>query len=205
MSSTTLRRLTHHLPKPNRTHTSLLHTSSTRLNRVAPPHPISHLRPIIYDDATPSTSSSSSSPVPRLLPHPYSLSEFQDASKRGPVDLELQYKLQRQQLDAFHQDFWLDNNIRYFAAKETVLSNLPAPPPSEEPASPASTHAAALARENALSEFNTHWYNQEKDRVDAYTSEWRSRNWALIKLAAKVQWQKWGLKVSSVMSSSPAS
>lgn len=95
MSSALLRRCPRQIQR--------LHTSAVRSDRVAPPHPISHIRPIIYDDAP------AASP-PTLLRHPYSLHEFQDASDR-PVNLELQFRLQRQQLDAFHQNFWLDVSI----------------------------------------------------------------------------------------------
>ncbi|TEB36358.1 hypothetical protein FA13DRAFT_1613136, partial [Coprinellus micaceus] len=157
-------------------HVQRLHTSAVRSDRVAPPHPISHMRPIIYDDAPAAAS------PPALLRHPYSLSEFQDATDR-PVNLELQFKLQRQQLDAFHHNFWLDNNVRYYAAKETILTSLP------ESATP-------LDRENAISEFNTNWYNQEKERVDIYTAEWRKRNAALLRLGAKVEVQKLTFRVS---------
>ncbi|RXW20888.1 hypothetical protein EST38_g4969 [Candolleomyces aberdarensis] len=139
------------------------------------------MRPIIYDDAP------APSP-PTLLRHPYSLTEFQDAQSR-PVDLEIQFKLQRQQLDNFHQDFWLDNNIRYYAAKETALSNLP-------------ETATDLDKENALSEFNTLWYIQEKERTDQYTDEWRKRNFQLIRLGAQVEFQKLAFRLSKFFQSS---
>lgn len=58
------------------------------------------MRPVIYDEAVPLS-------PPALLRHPYSLSEFVTSSQlRG--ELELQFKLERQQLDTFHQHFWLD-------------------------------------------------------------------------------------------------
>ncbi|TFK29977.1 hypothetical protein FA15DRAFT_608959 [Coprinopsis marcescibilis] len=157
-----------------------LHVSTRRSARVAPPHPISHIRPIIYDDGP------RPSP-PTLLRHPYSLSEFRDSSR--PADLELQFKLQRQQLDTFHQDFWLDTNVRYFAAKDNILSNLP-------------ESATSLEREEALSEFNRHWYNQEKERTDSYTTEWRSRNFALLRLSAQVGLQKLTSRISRLFQSS---
>ena len=156
------------------------------------------MRPIIYDDAPPPS-------PPTLLRHPYSLTEFQDAQSR-PVDLEFQFKLQRQQLDNFHQDFWLDvrsrflhdvlpltpfpqNNIRYYAAKETALSNL-------------SETATDLDKENALSEFNTLWYIQEKERTDLYTDEWRKRNFQLIRLGVQVEFQRLAFRVSKFFQSS---
>ncbi|KAG6900856.1 hypothetical protein C0993_009974 [Termitomyces sp. T159_Od127] len=158
------------------------HSSSRMHNLVAPPDPVSHMRPIIYSDAPPP-------PAPSYLRHPYSLDEF-SPQERGE-DLALQFKLQRQQLDDFHQHFWFDvrgslllmkpskssrmqSNTRFEAAKEAVLAGLP-------PAAP------PLAKERALSEFYTHWYMQEAERTDAYTREWRARNSALIKLSARVQ------------------
>jgi hypothetical protein len=77
----------------------------------------------------------------------------------------------------------VQNNVRYYAAKETILASLP------ESATP-------LDRENAISEFNTNWYNQEKERVDIYTAEWRKRNAALLRLGAKVEVQKLTFRVS---------
>lgn len=71
-----------------------LFCSSARVsNLVGPSHPVSNLRPVIYDDALPAPS-----PKPG---HPYSLSEF-----RGVRDY--QWKLQRQQLDTFNHVFWAE-------------------------------------------------------------------------------------------------
>jgi len=80
-----------------------LHTTPRRSDRVAPPHPISHIRPIIYKDSVPAS-------PPTLLRHPYSLAEFHpnEGSANPSVELELQFKMLRQQLDSFHQAFWLD-------------------------------------------------------------------------------------------------
>lgn len=71
---------------------------------VAPPHPVSHFRPIIYGDA-------SSQPPPTYLRHPYSLSEFTTGTGSTLGDHELQFLLQRQQLDTFHHSFWLDVGV----------------------------------------------------------------------------------------------
>ena len=51
---------------------------------------------MLYDDPVPVTS--------ERLRHPYSLNEFRDNSDT----LEYQWKLQRQQLDAFNDSFWRD-------------------------------------------------------------------------------------------------
>lgn len=82
-----------------------LHASTCRAHLVAPPDPISNMRPIIYDDSPDSVGAS----PPTLLRHPYSLSEFTNTSGNDrAANLELQFYLQRQQLDAFNHNFWLD-------------------------------------------------------------------------------------------------
>jgi len=78
-----------------------MHTTAVRLDQIAPPHPVSHMRPIVYADSA------------RLAPegkhrHPYSLSEFQKAEGAAPGDYEMQYQLLRGQLDKLHHEFWLD-------------------------------------------------------------------------------------------------
>ena len=66
------------------------------------------MRPVIYDDGPPSS-------PPVLMRHPYSLSEFVTGSQNHIGELELQFKLQRQQLDSFHHNFWLDVRPAAFA------------------------------------------------------------------------------------------
>lgn len=85
-----------------------LYASTPRHDLVGPPHPISHIRPILYDDP----------PIryPLRLRHPYSLSEFKSASIDEFSEFELQYKLLRQQLDTLHQTFWLDVSMTVNAA-----------------------------------------------------------------------------------------
>ncbi|TFK42540.1 hypothetical protein BDQ12DRAFT_676386 [Crucibulum laeve] len=155
-----------------------LYASARRCDRVAPPDPISHMRPIIYDDAP------SPSP-PALLRHPYSLSEF-SSTKNKVGDHELQYKFLRQQLDAFHQNFWLNSNIRFEAAKAAILDSLP---PS----------ATSIDKENALSEFYKQWVMQEKNRTDAYTTEWRKQNFSLIMLSTRVKYHRFISHISSIL------
>ncbi|KAG6874187.1 hypothetical protein C0995_003733 [Termitomyces sp. Mi166 len=153
-----------------------IHSSSRACNLVAPPDPVSHMRPIIYSDAPPP-------PAPSFLPHPYSLNEFSTVSKERGEDLALQFKLQRQQLDDFHQNFWFDSNTRFEAAKQAALAGLP---PTASP----------LDKERTLSEFYTQWYLQEAHCTDAYTKEWRRRNFGLIKLSARVQIQQFANAVT---------
>ncbi|KAF8238612.1 hypothetical protein L208DRAFT_1241065 [Tricholoma matsutake] len=166
---------------PTRSCLRLLHTSSRICSHLtAPPDPISHMRPVIYDDVPPPSSSS-------LLHHPYSLSEFMTGSQDQRGQLELQFKLERQQLDAFHQNFWLDTNARFEAAKEAVLASLP-------------SSFTVIDKEKALSEFHKQWCMQEAPRTDDYTKEWRKRNLSLILLGVRVEYQKLAIRISDLVS-----
>ncbi|KAF8077906.1 hypothetical protein FPV67DRAFT_1404380 [Lyophyllum atratum] len=158
----------------------LIHASSRANNLVAPPDPVSHMRPIIYSDAPPPA-------PPSLIRHPYSLTEFSTGSKKQREESALQFKLQRQQLDDFHQHFWFDSNTRFESAKRAVLAGLP----------PAAT---VLDKEKTLSEFYKQWYLQEATRTDEYTREWRRRNIVLIKLGARIELQKFATCLSDFFS-----
>ncbi|KAJ7109427.1 hypothetical protein C8R44DRAFT_635680 [Mycena epipterygia] len=151
-----------------------LHASRPVCDRVGPPHPMSNMRPIIYDDdAPPST--------PRAY-HPYSLHEF-DPEPTSPY--KLQWKLQRQQLDEFHHTFWLESNSRFERGKQQALSRLP-------------STASALDKERALSEFYQHWVVQEDRRTGEYTKEWRERNMSSLLLAARVAYHKFTARFSDI-------
>ncbi|KAF8964673.1 hypothetical protein BDZ97DRAFT_1659928 [Flammula alnicola] len=154
-----------------------LHVSAARRDMVAPPDPVSHMRPIIYDDPPPQ------GPAPYLR-HPYSLSEFKSGDGAAPGDYEFQFRLLRQQLDALNQNFWLDSNTRFYAARQSVLSSLP-------------ETATDRDKEEALSAFFRQWVMQEKDWTDSYTTEWRRRNLQLITLSARVEFQRLKTRLSS--------
>ncbi|KAL1757974.1 hypothetical protein FB107DRAFT_208157 [Schizophyllum commune] len=145
-----------------------LYTTPCRANKIGPPHPISNLRPVIYSDAPPST---------QRAMHPYSLHEFDEDPTRLRTNYDLQWKFARQDLDSFNHNFWLDSNLRFEAARQQILAALPADAPT-------------LDKEDALSEFYRHWVLQEGERLDAYTDEWRARNWDVIKLEWRVKWQR---------------
>ena len=76
----------------------LLHSSVPTANHVGPPDPVSNIRPVLYNDLGSTTAESPQQ-------HPYSLDEFRNDSEDT---LEYQWKLQRQQLDAFNDAFWRD-------------------------------------------------------------------------------------------------
>ncbi|KAF8201847.1 hypothetical protein BJ912DRAFT_921278 [Pholiota molesta] len=175
------------LPSQNIAKKVAFHASATANDMVAPPDPVSHMRPIIYDDPP------APQPEGAYVRHPYSLSEFQTVAGRdGSMTLgdnELQFKLMRQQLDALHQNFWLDSNTRFYSAKQSVLSSLP-------------ENATARDKEVALSVFYRKWVMQDKERTDEYTVEWRKRNSQLIAMSARVEFAKLKAHLSSLFKSS---
>jgi hypothetical protein len=89
----------------------LLHSSVPTANYVGPPDPVSNIRPILYNDLRSTTTESPQQ-------HPYSLDEFRNDSDT----LEYQWKLHRQQLDAFNDAFWRD--VRF---SHTIVPPPPAP------------------------------------------------------------------------------
>ena len=67
---------------------------------MGPPDPISHIRPAIYHQEDPSSSTSYGDKVQ----HPYSLKEFAQVENAQ----DYQVNLQKTQLDAFDHAFWTD-------------------------------------------------------------------------------------------------
>lgn len=67
---------------------------------MGPPDPISNIRPAIYHQEDPSSSTSYGDKVQ----HPYSLKEFAQLGNGQ----DYQVNLQKTQLDAFDHTFWVD-------------------------------------------------------------------------------------------------
>lgn len=82
------------ISRTSRLHARQFHASALRAHLVGPPDPISNLRPVVYDDDEPRTRTD--------VTHPYSLREFKGDTR------EYQWKMQRQQLDAYNHAFWKD-------------------------------------------------------------------------------------------------
>ncbi|TCD68904.1 hypothetical protein EIP91_009454 [Steccherinum ochraceum] len=139
----------------------LLHSTSVRHDLVGPPDPVSNLRPVVYDDAPPEIRSPNDT-------HPYSLKEFRGDAR------EYQWKMQRQQLDAYNLAYWTDSNTRFEGAKQAMLTSLPESTTEEE-------------REFALSEFYYRWLVQEEERSKLYNEQWNKQNWSTIWLGARVK------------------
>jgi len=75
-------------------------------------------------------------------------------------------------INHYHQ-----SNIRFEAAKSSVLSALPPNAPTE-------------AHEHALSEFYKKWVVQERARQDEYDIELRKRTFEDLSLAAQVKFER---------------
>ncbi|KAH9934993.1 uncharacterized protein B0H18DRAFT_869642 [Fomitopsis serialis] len=146
-----------------RPQTRRLHATLVRGHLIGPSDPVSNLRPVIYDDAVPELRTD--------VTHPYSLREFAGDTQ------EYQWKMQRQQLDAYNHLFWTDSNLRFAAAKRAFLDSLP-------------ESYAAEDREFALSGFYRRWAEQETVRQSAYSAEWRRRNWASVLLGARLAYER---------------
>ncbi|KAN0140756.1 hypothetical protein V8E53_001200 [Lactarius tabidus] len=150
----------------------LLHSSARTCDYVAPPDPISNIRPILYDEPA--------RVISETQRHPYSLNEFRDDSDT----LEYQWKLQRQQLDAFNDNFWRDSNTRFEVAKAAAMSSL-------------SPHATAQQREERLGMFYRKWVLQEATRQVEYNAEWRRRSMEEIALSLRVSYHRFKARFTS--------
>jgi len=78
----------------------LFHSTACVKHLVGPPDPISHIRPAVYHQEDPSSSTSYGDKVQ----HPYSLKEFTQAE--GAQDYKV--NLQKTQLDVFDHAFWIN-------------------------------------------------------------------------------------------------
>lgn len=78
----------------------LFHSTACVRHLVGPPDPISNIRPAVYHQEDPSSSTSYGDKVQ----HPYSLKEFTQVESAQ----DYQVNLQKTQLDAFDHAFWMD-------------------------------------------------------------------------------------------------
>lgn len=79
------------------------------------------------------------------------------------------------------------SNSRFEAAKQAILAGLP-------------SSSTPVDKENALSEFYKQWYMQEAERTTIYTTEWRRRNIVLLKLSARVEYERLLNHISNLFS-----
>ncbi len=60
--------------------------------------------------------------------------------------------------------------------------------------------ASPLYKEQALSDFYRSWLIQESEQMDVYTAEWRKRNFAVIALGVRVEYQRLCKRISNSLS-----
>ena len=77
-------------------------SAAARKDAVGTPHPVSNMRPVLYDKEPQKQRAASTT---ESYWHPYSINEFD-----GDVH-DIQWKIDRQRLDAFNHAFWAD--VRY--------------------------------------------------------------------------------------------
>ncbi|KAF8580878.1 hypothetical protein K439DRAFT_265203 [Ramaria rubella] len=136
---------------------------------VGPPDPVSNIRPILFEGQAPSQGNQR---------HPYSLTEF---GARDEDNIDLQWRFEREQLNAFNHAFWRDSNTRFMIGKQYVIQQFQ----GREDAH------TVKDKEKALSEFYSRWSIQETTRQAKYTAEWNRRNRIVIRLTMRRQLHIW--------------
>ncbi|KAK8861365.1 hypothetical protein IAR55_002184 [Kwoniella newhampshirensis] len=156
-------------------------TTSTRRRRndlptsgvdlVAPPDPLSNIRPIIYA-SRPATRPSSNSP--------YSASEFpSDGADSGLENMELEWRLRRERVDLMNHRFWVTTNTNFNAQQAHRLSLLPAP---SDPPTPEDTKR----REDCLTQFYADWQMANQERQIRWVKEWWREIWQGLKIQTRL-------------------
>jgi len=168
---------------------------------VGPPHPISNIRPVLYDalphkcdNSSPSSSAKDSSdtshdntvntregqPLPSTHSSPYAVDEFTGASAQAAASVpssvtkdEWAIRWKNIENDRINHLFWLDSNTRFNAAKQALISSYAA-----LPLSPSQTEQdCAIALDHALARFYRGWQEQEEARQRKYTMVMYRRTW----------------------------
>ncbi|RSH94458.1 hypothetical protein EHS25_004261 [Saitozyma podzolica] len=136
---------------------------------VGPPDPISNIRPVIY----------ASTPSRRRTPNsPYSTGEFPAESTRLE-ELELEWRLRQQRVDAMNHRFWASTNTSFNAQLQHRLSLLP--PPSDPP-----TPQDIQRKEECLSQFYADWQAANRGRMGRWVREWWREVWAGLRMQGKI-------------------
>ncbi|OCF45050.1 hypothetical protein I317_01101 [Kwoniella heveanensis CBS 569] len=140
---------------------------------VAPPDPISNIRPIIYASK------------PRINPStnsPYSASEFPAGLIAGDVrleNMELEWRLRRERVDLMNHRFWATTNASFEAQKAHRLSLLP-------PASDPPTEEDERRRQDALTQFYADWQIANQERQVRWVKEWWREVWDGIRIQGRI-------------------
>ncbi|ORX36360.1 hypothetical protein BD324DRAFT_651599 [Kockovaella imperatae] len=139
---------------------------SDDVDLVAPPDPVSNIRPMIYAHA---------SRLPTLS-SPYSSAEFPYAEKDAKMqDLELEWRLRKERLDVMNHKFWAATNLDFQARLANRLAALPSAsdPPTDE---------QTALREEVMSQFYADWLAANKYKQVEWVKVWWRELWASLKM-----------------------
>ncbi|KAG8855568.1 hypothetical protein FRB91_001989 [Serendipita sp. 411] len=145
---------------------------------VGPPHPISNIRPTLYDGLPDQTPTKGYSP--------------RDLSSHEAVDPDrFQLNLSMQRLDKFNHEFWADSNTRFHTMKEAYLNSRKgmlelATTPEER----------SRMEEDHLAEFYRLWVFSERPTQRRYNSQWLKYQYTLIWTTARMTLNRWIRKLS---------
>ncbi|BEI82398.1 hypothetical protein CcaverHIS002_0302660 [Cutaneotrichosporon cavernicola] len=146
---------------------------------VAPPDPLSNIRPVLYAAKRRRRPSNS----------PYSAAEFPaeaagSAAQMRAHELELTFTMHRERVDMGNHRFWAANNADFEAQREERLARLP-------PASDPPTPEDEARREAALTQFYRDWQIGTRGRQEAWVRTWWRDVWDGIKLQGRVYVAQW--------------
>jgi apoptogenic protein 1 len=168
---------------------------------VGPPHPVSNIRPVLYDGQLPD----------RTATNAYSAREVQPPRDAASDPTKFQLDLTLQRLDRFNHNFWLDvrfffqrfrlvvftpsvhrlqSNTRFHVAQEKFLQKLRprldlAKTPEER----------GRMEEEHLTQFYRQWSSNERAVQQQYTREWTRAQYSSIWFAAKMTWRSWVARI----------
>ncbi|KAK4687435.1 apoptogenic protein 1, partial [Tremellales sp. Uapishka_1] len=137
---------------------------------VAPPDPYSNMRPVIYASTSTKRRSSTS---------PYSTSEFPSSIASNSGELELEWRLRRERVDAMNHRYWSAMNSEFNAQREHRLSLLP-------PASDPPSELDIRRTEDCLSQFYADWQIANRTKMGKWVKEWWREIWSGLKMQSKV-------------------
>ncbi|WVO17982.1 hypothetical protein L204_105680 [Cryptococcus depauperatus] len=143
----------------------------TGVDLVAPPDPLSNIRPIIYASKFITRPSSNS---------PYSASEFPTSYSDSRLeDMELEWKLRRERVDLTNHRFWAAVNTEFEAQLSQRLSFLP-------PASDPPTPKDIKRKEDCLTQFYADWQIANQELQSRWVKEWWREIWEGLKIQTKL-------------------
>ncbi|KAK1920945.1 hypothetical protein DB88DRAFT_501619 [Papiliotrema laurentii] len=143
----------------------------TNVDLIAPPDPLSNIRPVIY---------ASRSTRPPTKSSPYSAAEFPYSEADASLqELELEWRLMRERVDMMNHRFWATTNAEFNAQLAHRLAALPTP---SDPPSPADLKR----REDCLAQFYADWQAANRQKQARWVREWWGEVWAGLRMQARV-------------------